>query len=103
MAIRPLDLQVMIPRLQDVSRINHLDQNKGQALQDNLASTLEKNTKHEAKTVAESKEDEKSKNQADAKDQGKNSYYSDPRDKKQKEQQQEAAENVQRHKIDIKV
>jgi len=98
-----MDLQVMIPKLQDVSRMSHLDQQKGQVQQQQIAGTLDKGTLQQGKTVTSSEEDEKAKNEQDAKDEGKSAYYRDPRDKKQQEQQQEQQENASRHKIDIKV
>ncbi|MDA3847377.1 MAG: hypothetical protein PF505_12680 [Vallitaleaceae bacterium] len=103
MSIRPLDMQVMIPRIQDVAKITHLDQQKGQVQQQQIADTLGKGTLQQGKTVTSSEEDEKAKNEQDAKDEGKTAYYRDPRDKKQQEQQQEQQENTSRHKIDIKV
>lgn len=103
MAIRPLDMQVMVPKLQDVAKINQTQQQKGQVQQDQLSASQQKVTEHEKRSVGGSKEDEKARNQQDAKDEGKGGYYSDPRDKKKQEQDKESAENVPRHKIDIKI
>jgi len=98
-----MDMQVMIPKLQDVTRMSHLDQQKGQVQQQQIAGTLDKGTQLQGQTVTSSPEEEKAKNEQDAKDEGKSAYYRDPRDKKQQEQQKEQQENTSRHKIDIKI
>jgi hypothetical protein len=107
MSIRPLDLQVMIPQLQEVSRISHLDQQKGQLQQQNIANTLNKNTLSQEQTVTTSHEQDKTKNEQDAKEEGKNGYYSNPRDRKNNQNKQEnndeADNQTPRHKIDIKI
>lgn len=104
MAIRPLDMQVMIPKLQDVTRMTHLDQQKGQVMQENIANTMQKETDMQGHTVVQSNEEEKTRNEQDAKEQGKNAYYRDPRERKKEQNDQDKDEvPASYHKIDIKI
>ena len=111
MSIRPLDLQVMIPKLQEVSKMSHIDQQKGQVQQNQIANTLDKDALTKEQTVTYSQEEEKTKNEQDAKDQGKNAYYRDPREKRNQQNSSDQKNNQSdselkqsnRHKIDIKI
>jgi hypothetical protein len=96
-------MQVMIPKLQEITRMAHLDQQKGQVQQQQIGTTLDKSTLEMGQTVVQSNEDEKTNNEEDAKEQGNNTYYRDPREKKHSEQKQDEQNQQPRHKIDIKI
>lgn len=101
MSIRPIDMQVMVPKLQEISRLNHLDQQKGNVNQHQIANTLSKENQKKQRSVAKSHGEENLKNNADAKDKGHNQYYSDG--KRQNKPKKENTSRFSRHKIDIKI
>lgn len=104
MSIRPLDMQVMIPKTQEIANIRHLDQQKANISQQNIATTMNNNIKDETRTVVKSGKNEKSYDRADAKKKGKNKYQSNNKKKEDKEKENE--DNFyykSRSKIDIRI
>lgn len=102
MAIRPLDMQVMVPKLQEVAHMRHAENQRGTVSQNNIANTTKNNVQQNQQTVVKSNEDQKSDSQADAKEEGKNKYgYKKPNPNKKKEEVHEPPKSY--HKIDIQV
>lgn len=99
MSIRPLDMQVMVPKLQEVSRMQHLEQQKSGVMQQEVANNMKRNTEKNQKTVNKSKEDQKSSNDADAKKEGRNKYQK-TKGNNNKKKIEKASSN---HRIDIKI
>lgn len=99
MSIRPLDMQVMVPKLQEVSRMQHLEQQKSGVMQQEVANNMKRNTEKNQKTVNKSKEDQKSSNDADAKKEGRNKYQK-TKGTNNKKKIEKSSSN---HRIDIKI
>ncbi|WZL82917.1 hypothetical protein QBE53_07340 [Vallitaleaceae bacterium 9-2] len=102
MSIRPLDMQVMVPKLQEVSQIKHAQNQRSNLEQSHIASQNEKNVQHNQKSVVKSFEDQKADQEADAKEEGKNTYGYQPPNKKQK-QNKEKKKPKSYHKIDVRI
>ena len=102
MSIRPMDLQVMVPRLSEVSRLSQLQQERGSIDQQQIASTLGKEQEKEKRGIVQPKEQEKMHNHADAKEKGSNGYH---QDKKRKNSEKEKSEEKQQsiYKIDVRI
>jgi hypothetical protein len=73
-----MDMQNMIPKLQELSKISQLEQEKASVNQQQISNGMQKQGEKELKTVVKSTEDEKARNNLDAKDEGRNGYYSSP-------------------------
>lgn len=103
MAIRPLDMQVMVPKLQQVANMRHAENQKGAVAQSQTANVTKHQAQMSQQTVVKSNENDKSHNQADAKEEGKNKYaYSNPT--KHKEEKDKVVEKpASYHKIDISI
>lgn len=103
MSIRPLDMQVMVPKLQEVASMRHTENQKGAVSQNNIANTMKHQTEHNQQSVVKSDEDQKPDAHADAKDEGKNKYgYSKPNS--QEKQDNKSSEPPRSyHKIDIQI
>jgi len=102
MAIRPLDMQVMVPKLNEVSHMKQLENQKSMLDQSQIMNSASKQTQHTQQSVVKSDKDEKSDNHTDAKDEGKNKYgYKPP--KKEKKEDEPKPPPASYHKIDIKV
>lgn len=103
MAIRPIDMQVAVPRLQEVSRINHLEQQRpslqGQQSQREIGHHIEK----EQKTVVSSQKDARSESEADARKEGRNKYESKKGKKKEGQKDGVSPQEKSYHKIDIRI
>jgi hypothetical protein len=102
MAIRPLDMQVMIPKIPEVAKTNRLDPHKASLAQQQLQNNQQKVHDLDQKKVSRSTENEKARNDDDAKDKGKNKYQhsSESGDNKSKEHNNNKAKS---HKIDIRI
>lgn len=85
MPIRPIDMQVAIPKMSEVSRMSHLEQQKAGLQQDQQAVSGDRNKQKENKSVMQSQKDSKSDTEADARKKGRNQYSNNRGKKKQKE------------------
>lgn len=104
MAIRPLDMQVMIPKLQEVAHMKQIEQQKAGIHQQQIGTTIDKKNEKSQKSVEKSSEDDVARNQADAKEAGKNKYYSNKKKKNvEKKMDENTATGLPRNKIDIKI
>lgn len=102
MAIRPLDMQVMVPKLQELSHMKQLENQKSMLDQNQIANNTNKQTTHSQQSVEKSDKDERSENHADAKEESKNKYGYKPPNKEKKEGEPKPPPKSY-HKIDIKV
>lgn len=103
MSIRPLDMQVMLPKTQEIANIRHLDQQKANVNQHNIAKTINNNINNETRNVVKSGENEKAYARADAKKKGKNKYQSGNKKKENKEKESEDFYYKSTSKIDIRI
>lgn len=102
MPIRPLDLQVSIPRMDNVARMRHAENQKAGIDQSNISATNQKQVAQNQQTVVSSQADQKMDQHQDAKEEGQNKYaYKKPDGKKKKEDDRSVPESY--HKIDIKI
>ncbi|MCT4688255.1 hypothetical protein [Vallitalea sp.] len=105
MSIRPLDMQVMLPKTQEIANIKHLDQQKANINQHNIAHSMNSKVENETKNVVKSNENEKAYSRSDAKEKGNNKYQNN---KKKKDNKKEGSNKgkknyVGRTKIDIRI
>ena len=102
MPIRPIDMQVSVPKLSEVSRMSHLEQQKAGLHQNQGALSNNKNNQKENHSVVQTHKDSKSGNDADARKEGRNKYTKNQR----KGHQQESDSDQPRksiNKIDIRI
>lgn len=104
MPIRPIDMQVAIPKLAEVSRMSHLEQQKAGLHQDQNKTSTDKSTDHESKTVMQSEKDAKSNSEADARKKGRNEYTNLRGSKKENDDKAKVVKPPKSmHKIDIRI
>ncbi len=105
MSIRPLDMQVMIPKLQEVAQMRQIENQKAGINQHEINHSQDKKQEKMQSMVQKSPEDSNLDNHADAKEEGKGTY--DRRGKKKGSDINPAKnnedDNNSGHKIDIKV
>jgi len=102
MAIRPLDMQVMVQKLTDVAQMRQTENQRASVNQNNISSTIQHETAHNQQSVGETSKDQDAEHQADAKDEGKNKYTYNPKDIKKKDEKKDDP-GSDYHKIDIKI
>lgn len=102
MPIRPIDMQVSVPKLSEVSRMSHLEQQKAGLHQNQGAMSNDKSKQKENRSVVQTHKDAKSGNDADARKEGRNKYTN-----KRRKGQQGETEGDQPpksiNKIDIRI
>jgi hypothetical protein len=102
MALRPLDMQVMVPKLQEVAQMKHLENQRSNLEQSNIANQHNKDIQHDQHRVKHSSEGQGTDAQADAKEEGKNTYgYQAPNKKRDEEKEKKKPKSY--HKIDIRI
>lgn len=101
MAIRPLDMQVMVPKIPEVGKINRLQQNNTALSQQQLQQHAAKDLQKQHQTVNKSGKDEKTRNNDDPRNKGKNSFQHKDGAKDKKQEANTSA--LSDHKIDIRV
>ena len=84
MPIRPIDMQVAIPKLSEVSRMSHLEQQKAGLQQDQQALSGDRSKQKASNSVMQSQKDAKSDTEADARKKGRNQYTNNNGNKKNK-------------------
>lgn len=105
MSIRPIDMQVAIPKLGEVSRMSHLEQQKAGLHQSQNSATTEKQNHHENRSISQSQKDAKSGSESDARKKGRNEYLN-RRGKKQEDDKSggpEVSNDGLQHRIDIQI
>jgi len=103
MPIRPIDLQVAIPKMSEIARIKHLEQQKPGLQQQQNATTTDKSVGREHHTVMQKKKDSKADTEADAKKKGSNSYTGQRHSRKKGEDQEKEERNQTHNIIDIRI
>lgn len=104
MAIRPIDMQAMIPKLPQVSAMKHAQQQQASLAQEYIATKDKKEAKKAQQTVIKANKEEKSHHQPDAKKEGRNKYVATYRDtNKQKHKEEELELETTEHVVDIKI
>lgn len=103
MPIRPIDMQVAIPKLSEVSRMSHLDQQKAGLQQDQGAVTNERNKQQENRTVSQMQADSRTGTEADAREKGKNTYMNTRQGNKKQQKDQKKKGPDSDHRIDIRI
>ncbi len=105
MPIRPIDMQVAIPKLSEVSRMSHLEQQKAGLQQNQNAVSHEKGVRQENQSVNQTNRDEQAGSEADAREEGRNLYQrpSSKKTKNHQKDQKEPSDDGTYHKIDIRI
>lgn len=103
MSIRPLDMQVMVPKLNEVAQIQHLEQQKAGINQQEIGIIQDRKNDRAQKTVERTYKDDLLKNNADAKEKGKNQYYYKGRKREEQNKIKKDSRNISRNRIDIKI
>lgn len=103
MPIRPIDMQVAIPKLSEVSRMSHLEQQKAGLHQNQNTLTADKNTSKENRSVSSSHKDNKSDSEADARKKGRNTYVNNKKKGKGTDGSDDDQRPKSNHKIDIRI
>lgn len=104
MSIRPLDMQVMVPKMNEVAQIKNMEQQKAGINQQEIQDQQNKENIKTQQTVIKAQEDDRLENHADAKEKGKSTY--NPRKKKKNVNlisKDDFVEENSGHKIDIKL
>jgi phage-related minor tail protein len=103
MPIRPIDLQVAIPKLPEVSRMNHLEQQKAGLHEQQGSRATDKSADKQNRTVLESQKDSSTNSEADARKKGRNSYSGNNQRRNSKEVEPVKQPPKSDHKIDIRI
>lgn len=103
MPIRPLDMQVMVPKMQEVAKMRQNENQKSGINQNNIATTTKNETKLSQQTVTSSGKDQEADHNADAKDESKNKYGYTAMKKKKKKDDDKPKQPASYHKIDVKI
>jgi len=103
MPIRPIDLQVAIPKMSEVSRISHLDQQKSGLLQDQGSVATDRGRQKEGQTVNASQKDAKAGTDADARKKGRNEYQNNRKRNNKNDFSEPVQPPKSDHKIDIRI
>ncbi len=105
MAIKPIDLQVMMPRVNEVSRIRNDEQQRSQASQQSAVQSTDKQSENELKQVNSRKEAYKTairERQEKQKQQSQQKNHDDEAEEQEKKQN-EKMENPSGRTIDIRL
>lgn len=85
MIVRPVDMQGMVQRSQDVTNIKTQEDAKYNTDQNNLMTTHIKELQHKQENVIRKEDVDMHEEKYDAKEKGKNEYYSNKNKKKKQE------------------
>ncbi|MDO4765028.1 MAG: hypothetical protein Q4A29_03140 [Eubacteriales bacterium] len=102
MAFRPVDMQIMTPRMVDLSMMHQAEKERPLLEQLQMTSQQNKQIEKEKQVVRKTSKDAAMKNDADAKDKGKNSYTYHPSQKKKQTLEKEEPEISSVH-LDVKI
>ncbi|MEG0805195.1 MAG: hypothetical protein RR364_03090 [Lachnospiraceae bacterium] len=107
MTIRPVDLNGMLQRTQDVSTIKHNEDHRPMVQQQDITVTYEKKMEKQLHQISHTEKETKREEKFDAKEEGKNKYQDNrKKEKKQKnlqETQDCVIEKKQSRSFDVKV
>ena len=96
MAIRPVEVQGVVQRSQDIGQIKHNQDQKPLLDQNNIQVQMHRETERHLKQVTKFENADKKENRYDAKEKGNGTYFS------QKKQQKEKKEDVEEDSVTIK-
>lgn len=104
MPIRPLDMQVMVPKLHEVAQMKQLEHQKAGMNQQDIGHAFDKKNEKAQSTVEKTPEESLLQNKADAKEKGRNTYDAKGKKKNNKNNKENKSDdNNSGHKIDIKI
>lgn len=103
MSIRPLDMQVMVPKLNEVAQIKHLEQQKAGINQQDISTIQDKKNDRAQKSVEKTNKEDILNNHADAKEKGKNQYNYHGKKRKNKNNINNERKSISTNRIDIKI
>ena len=103
MSIRPLDMQIMVPKLQEASSIKQMEQQKESMNQQSLAAYQDKKHQTNQHIVVHTGEEEALRDQMDAKEKSKNPYESQKHKKSKKDSSEEEEAILPVHRIDVRI
>jgi FKBP-type peptidyl-prolyl cis-trans isomerase len=104
MSIRPLDMQVLVPRVSQVSQQQQVANEKGNLDQSMASDMMERSVKKNNQKIVESNQKDKMNQKFDAKEKGSQDYQ---QNQKKKKNQQETTNQETKHNgrqgIDIRI
>lgn len=103
MPIRPIDMQVSIPKLSEVSRMSHLEQQKAGLHQNQSGLKADKNNQQENRSVNGAHKDNKAGAEADARKKGRNTYVKNKKTIKGSDEEKKDQQPKSNHKIDVRI
>jgi hypothetical protein len=105
MPIRPIELNGVISRVQDIGTIKHNEDNKPLVDQNNIQTHLNKEIDHHQKKVRNADDSDNHKKKYDAKEKGKGTYFANKQNKKKKKEQNKNQNKMQKesHGFDISI
>jgi len=103
MSIRPLDMQVMVPKLNEVAQLKQLEHQRAGLNQQEIAHSFDKKNEKAQSSVEKAQEDSLLQNHADAKEKGKNTYERKSKKNKKENSNNKPQDSSPGHKIDIKI
>lgn len=86
MTIRPVDLNGMMQRTQEVGTLKAHEDNRPMTEQQNLAATFDKKLEHETHKINKADQSQKEEEKFDAREEGKGQYFSQGQKNKKKEE-----------------
>lgn len=102
MAIRPIEINGAISRVQDFGTIKQNEDNKHLVDQNNFQTNSKKEIEHHQKKVRNADDSDNYQKKFDAKEKGNGSYFSNSNKKKDKKQKDDKAK-PQSHGFDISI
>lgn len=103
MSIRPVEVNGMIQRTQDVSTLKQNEDNKPMLQQQNIQTQFSKETIHHLKQVNHADDTENQQKRYDAKEKGSNEYVNQQKKKKEKKKDGKVIVKSQVGGFDVKI
>ncbi|MBN2222646.1 MAG: hypothetical protein JW708_10605 [Vallitaleaceae bacterium] len=103
MSMKPLDLQVMVPKLQEVAAMKQMENHRIANTESLLMNAVEKNIQKDRETVSKTAENQSAQSHMDAKEEGSNNYTYSKKSLKKAKKTDDPPPDESYHKIDIKV
>lgn len=104
MSIRPLDMQVMIPKIHEVAQLKHLENQKAGINQQEIGHAFDKKNEKAQSSIEKTQEESLLQNHSDAKEKGNNAYEAKhKKNKKEKSTESKPDDTSSGQKIDIKI
>lgn len=104
MAIRPIEINGNITRVQDIAPVKHNEDNKHLVDQSNITNQSQKEIEHHQKKVRNADDSDNYQKQFDAKEKGNGSYFSNQKKKKDDKKEQDKSKLKEKsHGFDISI